>query len=601
MKTYLTLSIIVLVLVITIVMMTPARKPGNGSQESIAWFIQESNIFAASATSLKQSLGHVDTKDAGSVANAKTALKKCRLQYKHISFFLEYFFSEEAKIYNGPPVQEVESALEFREPLGLQVVESFLFSEDPASRREEMVIQADMLARRAASFAPLLNNFKATDGDVLESLNLELVRIMTLYITGYDAPESKTGIEEAHESLATIDKILTPFIRSWSQKDSIEYYMATGKQYLKTHTDFDSFDRLFFITNYALPIERQLNKFIIESTKEPDLMAVLNSHSRDLFAPEALDKKAFPHTEDEADHRIVDLGKELFFEKSLSGNFSRSCGSCHLQGAFFSDRLSQNRTMDGTGHLLRNTPSLLYASYQFAQFWDGRAASLEDQVTTVLKSKPEMNSSADTIIQRLNNDPVYVNKFKKIWSKNEGVNFQHVAGALAAYIRTLTPFQSPFDHYIRGDQTALSPSQKRGFNLFMGKAQCGTCHFAPLFNGLLPPVYNTTEFEVLGTPANDNLEHPIPDLDEGRYALGHNAVYKGAFKTPTLRNAAVTAPYMHNGNFNSLEKVVDFYDKGGGAGLGLPVSEQTLSSKPLNLNEQEKKDIIAFIESLTDK
>ena len=190
---------------------------------------------------------------------------------------------------------------------------------------------------------------------------------------------------------------------------------------------------------------------------------------------------------------------------------------------------------------------------------------------------------------------------KRSGLKNPEVNFQHTAGALAAYIRTLNPFKSSFDHYMQGDKTALTAAQQRGFNLFMGKAQCGTCHFAPLFNGLLPPNYNTTEYEVLGTPADDNLENPHADSDQGRYAFMPFATFKGAFKTPTVRNAAMTAPYMHNGKFSSLEKVLDFYDKGGGVGLGLNVPDQTLSSSPLHLSAQEKKDIIAFIESLTDK
>ena len=340
------------------------------------------------------------------------------MQYKHIAFFLEYFFPDEALICNGPPVPEAENTPEeFKEPLGLQVIESLLFTEDPSQYREDMAKQAGMLARTAASFSPLLNDFKVEEKELLKSVNLELIRIITLYITGYDAPQLMTGIEEAHESLSAIEKIVVLLVKRDEQKDSIGYYLATGKQYLQMHPDFNSFDRLFFITRYALPIERQLNKLINETAYGQNKIAPLNSHSIDLFAPGALDKKAFPHTEDEADTMVTNLGKKLFFEPALSGNSTRSCGSCHSPEAFFTDKLPRNKTMDGTADLPRNTPSLLYSGYQYAQFWDGRVKSLEEQIGNVLKNKSEMNSSLDTIIKRLNNNPGYLAAFKKIWPK----------------------------------------------------------------------------------------------------------------------------------------------------------------------------------------
>ena len=134
----------------------------------------------------------------------------------------------------------------------------------------------------------------------------------------------------------------------------------------------------------------------------------------------------------------------------------------------------------------------------------------------------------------------------------------------------------------------------------MGKAACGTCHFAPLFNGLTPPLYDGTEYEVLGTPVDDNLEKPAYDPDKGRYNVFSIHFYDGAFKTPTVRNAAVPAPYMHNGGFRTLEKVITFYDKGGGTGLGLNVPDQTLLSTELHLSKQEQDDLVSFIKALTD-
>ena len=134
----------------------------------------------------------------------------------------------------------------------------------------------------------------------------------------------------------------------------------------------------------------------------------------------------------------------------------------------------------------------------------------------------------------------------------------------------------------------------------MGKAQCGTCHFVPYFNSLLPPHFAVSEVEVLGTPANANLDHPQQDRDRGRYDLYPIHFYDGAFKTPTVRNAAKTAPYMHNGAFETLTQVIDFYNRGGGTGLGLDHPDQTLSGKPLHLTVSEIDDISLFIDSLTD-
>jgi cytochrome c peroxidase len=176
-----------------------------------------------------------------------------------------------------------------------------------------------------------------------------------------------------------------------------------------------------------------------------------------------------------------------------------------------------------------------------------------------------------------------------------------ISKAIAAYIRTLHPMSSVFDRYMQGGpDSLLTTRQKRGANLFMGRAQCATCHFIPLFNGLIPPDYALTEFEVLGTTRTGRPGKPQVSRDQGRYNVYPFPFYKGAFKTPTVRNAAVTAPYMHNGAFRSLDSVLEFYNRGGGQGLGLNVPSQTLSSHPLGLSSKEKQDIIQFIYALTD-
>ena len=134
-----------------------------------------------------------------------------------------------------------------------------------------------------------------------------------------------------------------------------------------------------------------------------------------------------------------------------------------------------------------------------------------------------------------------------------------------------------------------------------GKGQCGTCHFAPLFNGLIPPFYETSELEIIGVPKTDDPKNVLTDEDEGSYRLLPVNYNKGAFKTPTVRNVAKTGPYMHNGSFHTLNTVLDFYNAGGGNGWGLTNSEQTLPSDSLKLSDKEKKAIISFLNSVTDK
>ncbi|HTF82152.1 MAG TPA: hypothetical protein VL947_10515, partial [Cytophagales bacterium] len=147
----------------------------------------------------------------------------------------------------------------------------------------------------------------------------------------------------------------------------------------------------------------------------------------------------------------------------------------------------------------------------------------------------------------------------------------------------------------------LSSQVSKGYNLFMGKAGCGTCHFAPTFGGLAPPYFDDTEGEIIGVPSNKSADALDADLGRAQGKMRERTyIYAHAFKTPSLRNVELTAPYMHNGVFDSLEEVMDFYNKGGGQGIGLVVPNQTLPAKPLHLDKTEIAAIIMFMKSLTD-
>ncbi|HKW49936.1 MAG TPA: hypothetical protein VJN70_20930, partial [Gemmatimonadaceae bacterium] len=172
--------------------------------------------------------------------------------------------------------------------------------------------------------------------------------------------------------------------------------------------------------------------------------------------------------------------------------------------------------------------------------------------------------------------------------------------AIAAYVRTLVALNSRFDRALRGDTSAITGAERRGFTVFMGKARCGTCHFAPLFNGLMPPELVESEPEIIGVPEKRAIQHARLDADDGRGDVDHEPTHAKAFRVPTLRNIALTAPYMHNGAYATLEEVVDFYNRGGGTGIGAKVPGQTLAAQPLHLTSGEHRDLIAFLGTLTD-
>jgi cytochrome c peroxidase len=180
------------------------------------------------------------------------------------------------------------------------------------------------------------------------------------------------------------------------------------------------------------------------------------------------------------------------------------------------------------------------------------------------------------------------------------VSKERVQISIATYIRSLNGLHSKVDRYLEGDKTALNQDELTGFNLFMGKAKCATCHFMPLFNGSIPPSYLETESEIIGVPAKPDTARATLDSDIGKFRTFNRELHKNAFKIPTVRNAALTAPYMHNGVYKSLEEVIDFYNRGGGIGIGIKLENQTLPSDPLQLSKKEKEQIVLFIHALTD-
>ena len=338
--------------------------------------------------------------------------------------------------------------MEYDDPQGLQVIETLLFQKYPARFKTQLLDQARIITESARDLKSLLYQFKCSDAQVMESLRIELIRIMTLYITGYDAPELKSGLAESHESLTALYSIVELYLKKEDDQasDLLPAFQKTIR-FLETNRDFDSFDRLTFLSKYLIPLERRLSEFIEKKGLTISSVDNLDYQKNDLFSGEIIFSRENP------DKKMVALGNKLFYETMLSGNSLRSCATCHRPDKYYSDGLSKNKTADSTSLLNRNTPTLLYTAFQSAQFWDGRAKNLHDQIANVLTNHHEMNAEADVIEEKLNHDSIYQILFSNAFSENieKKITFNEVINALAAFLQTLAPMNSSFDRYMNGD------------------------------------------------------------------------------------------------------------------------------------------------------
>jgi cytochrome c peroxidase len=277
------------------------------------------------------------------------------------------------------------------------------------------------------------------------------------------------------------------------------------------------------------------------------------------------------------------LGKKLFSEKILSKDSSVSCASCHKPAFAFADTVAFSVGIEGK-LTKRNTPSVLNMKNRPYYFWDGRAASLEEQCLMPIQNPDEMGLPIDEAVKRLNRSKEYKLLFQKIFNQKPDV--KNLAAAFAAFEKTLETVDSKFDDWSNNLKN-LTAQEERGRQLFVGdKAKCFDCHREEDFT--------TDEFKNIGLYNGKELN------DAGLFNLTNKEADRGKFKTPGLRNIAVTAPYMHNGIFKTLEEVVEYYNDPQKF-VTNPINIDDALKTPLGLTEKEKKDLIAFLKTLTDR
>jgi cytochrome c peroxidase len=281
-----------------------------------------------------------------------------------------------------------------------------------------------------------------------------------------------------------------------------------------------------------------------------------------------------------------ELGRLLFFDPVLSRDGSLSCAHCHRPERGLADGLPTARGLHGAP-LTRNTPTLYNAAFKLRLMWDRRAASLEEQVSLPLLAQDELNADPPQLLAKLAALPEYAQRFAAAFPEDapeRAISLANLARSLAAFERTLVSRDSRFDRYARGEREALSASERNGLTLFRSLAtRCFECHRLPTLEAPLA------------------LSIGVPSPDPGVGAVSGLAAQRGFFGVPSLRNVALTAPYMHDGSLATLEDVVAFYRLGGGLAHGVPASRLHEFVRPIEMSDAEAADLVAFLRALTDE
>lgn len=510
----------------------------------------------------------------------------------------------EAWLFQGPIGNETDSAL----------VKDF--------SKQDSLDQIDFIASATASYREVLRRSHYHDHItgmslpiLFDALRKELFRISVIDLGNSDFIIDQAALPSLNGSIdswlcytAELAKALPPSANSLA-------FQFTGlsngaRQFLAGAQDEQTFDRMVFTRKYLIPLGQTLTQLQtslgIPFARQP---SAIRSDAASLYEKNVFNPDYFaPESNGAYSPEKAALGELLFFDPILSDNNRRACASCHKPNKAFTDGNTKSVSF-GFGELPRNSPTVINAGFQKKLFWDLRAASLEDQLDSVVNNPEEMHSSFRGVIAKINASPEYTAAFHKAFpeTKTSDISRQQIKIAIAVYERTLTGLNSRFDQYMQGSDGALTRAEIDGFNVFMGKGKCGTCHFAPLFNGSMPPFFDISDHHSLGVPIRDTMTKYKIDPDPGFMKINGDPYEQFSFKVPTIRNATLTAPYMHNGVYRTLDQVVDFYDKAAGMQFsrdmgpdvtGIPFF--TILPIQLKLTNAEKADLIAFIGALTD-
>ncbi len=562
--------------------------------------------FEKAAIELETIAGAFKFNKAG-LKELQTAVLSTRLAYKKAECLLAYYYPEYIEEHiNGAPVLHIErndSRAIVKEPEGLQVLDE-LVTGDADAEKVKIASLAQLLKTHCRTLLAGFKQQPVKENEWIDAMRLQLIRIFSKGITGFDTPGSLNALPEAVSSLTAVRTMSAALLKEMNKEKGggkIIRLLNEAITFLQPPGSFDDLDRLTFLKQYINPLYAELLQLAPKTAIAADAW---NKASRNIFAADFLNPYFYTGLKEQEDNDVLRaLGKKLFYDPLLSSNNQISCATCHDPAKAFADGRAKSLSNVQDHTVQRNAPTLLNAVYARRYFYDMRAFTLEQQAEHVIFNQLEFNTAYGAILQKLNSNEQYRGLFKKSFG-GSSINRDQFSKALASYVLSLRALNSTFDKYVRNEIKTIDAEVQQGFNLFMGKAQCGTCHFAPTFSGLVPPLYTENESEVLGVPEGPEAPVKKADADSGR--LGNKIyseqawIYERSFKTVTVRNAGLTAPYFHNGSYKTLEQVVDFYDNGGGVGMGLKIKNQTLGADSLHLTDREKRSLVAFIQSLND-
>ncbi|HEX6809887.1 MAG TPA: cytochrome c peroxidase, partial [Gemmatimonadaceae bacterium] len=470
------------------------------------------HAFERGLDTLAIALDGLDTAlQRGASPSAIAAFRAARSDYKHIETLLEAFAPTAVEALNGPPEEPSEDKpyVALGAPAGFQVIEAALFYHDDPGR-DSLASTVRAMRRAVVALRGMTSRVTISDADLLDALRLEIARIATLGVAGFDAPQSGDAIVECAESLEGARSLVraaageSPDGRAvvpWSRVDSA---LTRAAAYLRLHSQFDSLNRLTFIVAYANPAAHAIADARRTLPAPPALRRLWRQSAASVYENGAFDASAFaPVDAPSSSAALLALGGRLFVDPTLSGPRTRSCAFCHDPSRAFTDGRARSALLTHTSGNDRNTPTLVNAGYAPLLFDDLRARSLEMQAGMVLASPTEMASSPELAAARLRRDPGYVAAFARAFprARDRSITAEQLRLALGAYVRSLNALDSRFDRAVQGDTAALSPTERFGFTVFAGKARCATCHFLPLVNGTMPPDFVASEAEIIGTPA----------------------------------------------------------------------------------------------------